>query len=128
MNSITESWSSICIRACFGSDDARAARGLWGAVGIYRLTNQPPLAIETARDIIALQPKRVEARLAEQYLASLKPEELESDFEAEARREQLEKISGSGEQAAEGSPAPSKSAPTNKNNPDKSKKPPKPKK
>ena len=108
----------------FGSDDARAARGLWGAVGIYKLTQQIPLAIETARDIIALQPKRVEARLAEQYLATLKPEELASDFEAEARREQLEKISGTEE------PASTKPVPKKENKPtsDKSKKPPKPKK
>ena len=108
----------------FGSDDARAARGLWGAVGIYKLTQQIPLAIETSRDIIALQPKRVEARLAEQFLATRTPEELESDFEAEARREQLEQLSGT-EEPASNKPNPKKE---NKPSPDKSKKPPKPKK
>jgi hypothetical protein len=69
-----------------GSDDARSARGLWGAVGVYRTSKQLPLAIETARDIRVLHPATTEAKLAEEFLASLKPEELASDFEAKARQ------------------------------------------
>lgn len=73
----------------YGSDDIRSARGLWGAVGVYRIANQTPLAIETARDIIALHPGTSESKTAEKFLASLKPEDLASDFEAEAREEAL---------------------------------------
>lgn len=73
-----------------GSDDARSARGLWGAVSVYRTSNQLPLAIETSRDISILYPATGEAKLAQQFLTSLKPEELASDFEAEARKELAE--------------------------------------
>ena len=71
----------------YGSDEIRSARGLWGAVSIYRTSNQVPLAIEAARDITVLHPATTEAKLAQEFLASLKPEELASDFEAEARKE-----------------------------------------
>ena len=74
----------------YGSDTERAARGLWGAVGIYRLSNQTNLAVETARDIATLYPGTPEARQAQEFLASLKPEELASDFEAEGRKELAE--------------------------------------
>ena len=77
----------------YGSDNERAARGLWGAVGIYRASNQIPLAIETSRDIVVLHPDTPEARLAKEFLASLKPEELAADFEAEARKELQDGIS-----------------------------------
>ncbi len=72
-----------------GSDDTRSARGLWGAVGVYRASKQLPLAIEAARDIRVLHPATTESKLAEEFLASLKPEELASDFEAKARQELL---------------------------------------
>ena len=70
----------------YGSDNARSARGLWGAVSIYRASNQLPLAIETSRDIVTLHPATTEAKLAQDFLATLKPEELATDFEAEARK------------------------------------------
>jgi hypothetical protein len=71
----------------YGSDNERAARGLWGAVGVYRTSNQLALAIETSRDIVILHPTSPEAKLAQDFLATLKPEELVSDFEAESRKE-----------------------------------------
>ncbi|MCX6964841.1 MAG: hypothetical protein NTW41_05760 [Verrucomicrobia bacterium] len=71
----------------FGSDTERSARGLWGAAGIYRISNQTNLTVETARDIVTLYPETAEAAPAKQYLASLKPEEIAGDFEAEARKE-----------------------------------------
>lgn len=74
----------------YGSDNERAARGLWGAVGVYRASNQLPLAIETSRDIAVLYPATTEAKLAQDFLATLKPEELATDFEAEARKEMQE--------------------------------------
>jgi hypothetical protein len=89
-----------------GSDDARSARGLWGAVGVYRSSNNMPLAIETARDIAVLHPLTTEAKLAQEFLASLKPEELASDFEAEARKELAEGMSKSPAPTAEPSPEP----------------------
>ena len=70
-----------------GSDDVRSARGLWGAVGVYRASNEIPLATETSRDITILHPATTEANLARQFLATLKPEELASDLEAEGRKE-----------------------------------------
>ena len=71
----------------YGSDNERAARGLWGAVGVYRASNQLPLAIETSRDIAVLYPSTTEAKLAQDFLATLKPDQLATDFEAEARKE-----------------------------------------
>lgn len=88
----------------YGSDNERSARGLWGAVGIYRASNQIPLAIETSRDIEILHPETPEAKLAGQFLASLKPEELATDFEAEARKELQEGISQQPAPAAESPP------------------------
>ena len=70
----------------YGSDNERSARGLWGAVSIYRASGQLPLAIETSRDIVILHPATTEAKLAQDFLATLKPEELATDFEAEARK------------------------------------------
>jgi len=101
-----------------GSDNEKAARGLWGAVGIYQLAaknakeagdpalekSQTELAIETSRDIAALYPATPEAKLAADYLASLTPEQLAVDFEAEARKE-LQETSST--HAAEPEPSPS---------------------
>lgn len=86
----------------YGSDNERSARGLWGAVEIYRASNQIPLAIETSRDIVILHPETPEAGMADQFLTSLKPEELATDFEAEARKELEDGISR--QPAAESAP------------------------
>ena len=109
-----------------GSDNARAARGLWGATGIYRLSasnaeeagnsdlskTQTGLAIETARDIIKLHPDTSEAKLAQQFLDTLPPEQLASDFETEARQDLQDGISESPAPAA--TPAPSESTESEK--------------
>lgn len=71
----------------FGTNNEKAARGLWGAIGIYRASGEERLAIETSRDILAFYPKTPEAEQARAYLASLKPEQLRADSEAEARKE-----------------------------------------
>ena len=74
----------------FGTNNEKAARGLWGAIGIYRTSGEERLAIETSRDIHTFYPKTQEAELARAYLASLKPEQLRADSEAEARKEMPE--------------------------------------
>jgi len=62
-----------------------AARGLWGAIGIYRLTGETPLAVEAARDIVVLHPGTAYAKVAQEYLGSLPEEARKQDFEKEAR-------------------------------------------
>lgn len=71
----------------FGTNNEKAARGLWGAVGIYRASDEEQLAIETSRDILAFYPATPEAEQARTYLASLKPEQLALDWETEAKKE-----------------------------------------
>jgi len=92
-----------------GSDSIRAARGLWGATSIHRLSAknaeeagnaplakaQTSLAIETARDIATLHSDTPEAKLAQDFLDSLTPEQLATDLEAEARKELEEGIADS---------------------------------
>ena len=98
----------------YGSDNERAARGLWGAVGIYRASCQIPLAIETSRDIVVLHPGTTEAKLAEEFLSTLKPEELATDFEAEARKEIQEGITKSPAPTPEPTPESDSQKPTKK--------------
>jgi hypothetical protein len=88
----------------FGTNNEKAARGLWGAIGIYRASGEERLAIETSRDILAFYPKTPEAEQARAYLASLKPEQLRADSEAEARKEMPESPPN------EASPPPQKAA------------------
>jgi hypothetical protein len=71
----------------FGTNNEKAARGLWGAIGIYRTSGDERLAIETSRDILTFYPKTPEAAQARAYLASLKPEQLTADSEAKAKKE-----------------------------------------
>ena len=88
----------------FGTNNEKAARGLWGAIGIYRTSGEERLAIETSRDIHTFYPKTQEAEQARDYLASLKPEQLRADSEAEARKEMPESPPN------EASPPPQKAA------------------
>lgn len=83
----------------FGSESSKAARGLWGAVGVYLLAAKngreaeipdlekfsTNLAIETCRDIVAFYPATPESKLATDLLATFKPDQLAVDFEAEGR-------------------------------------------
>ena len=88
----------------FGTNNEKAARGLWGAIGIYRTSGEERLAIETSRDILAFYPKTPEAEQARTYLTSLKPEQLAADLEAEAGTEMP------GSPPTESSPPPQKAA------------------
>jgi len=74
----------------FGTDNDKAARGLWGAVGVYELCGEAHLAIETCRDILAFYPETHAATQAKTHLASLKPGQLAADWESEARQELLQ--------------------------------------
>ena len=79
----------------FGSDNEKAARGLWGATGIYQASNQTRLALETSRDIVTFYPATPEAARAREYLATLTPDQLAQDSEAEARKELQDGITSS---------------------------------
>jgi hypothetical protein len=74
----------------YGSDNEKAARGLWGAVGIHRLGGDDAKALEVARDIVAFYPATTEAHKAVDYLTSLTPEMLNRDAAKEAREEMLD--------------------------------------
>ena len=69
----------------FGTNNEKAARGLWGAVGIYRTSGEEQLAVETSRDILAFYPATPEAEQAKTYLASLSPEILAVNWELEGK-------------------------------------------
>lgn len=71
----------------YGSDNAKAARGLWGVVGIHRLGGDDVKAMEVARDIVALYPATPEAKQAGAYLETLPPELLARDAAREAVEE-----------------------------------------
>jgi hypothetical protein len=92
----------------FGKNNEKAARGLWGAVGIYQLCGDQQLAIETSRDIMAFYPATPEASHAKTYLASLSPEKLATDWEAEGKKEIHEDTSQK-PPAPEASPTPEES-------------------
>lgn len=68
-----------------GSEGESAARGLWGAVEIYRESAEIPLAIETCRDITALYPDTAYASKAKGFLTQQKPEQIAVDKEKEAK-------------------------------------------
>mgnify|MGYP006285274547 CR=1 FL=1 len=69
----------------FGSDSESAARGLWGAVDIYRTCGEIPLAIETSRDITTLYPDSPYASKATEFLSKLTPEQAAMDKEKAGR-------------------------------------------
>jgi hypothetical protein len=68
-----------------GSESDSAARGLWGAVDIYRASGEIPLAIETSRDITTLYPDSPYATKANEFLSQLTPEQTAMDKEKEGR-------------------------------------------
>jgi hypothetical protein len=68
-----------------GSESDSAARGLWGAVDIYRESGEIPLAIETSRDITTLYPDSPYATKANEFLSQLTPEQTAMDKEKEGR-------------------------------------------
>lgn len=70
-----------------GSQAEAAARGLWGAVGIYQLTGEAANALECARDITILYPGTKYAAPAKELIASLPTALTSVDPEKEARAE-----------------------------------------
>jgi hypothetical protein len=54
-----------------GSATVAAARGLWGAIGVYQLAGEPPNALECARDITIIYPGTEYASRANAFIASL---------------------------------------------------------
>ena len=83
----------------YGADNAKAARGLWGAVGIHRLGGEDAKAMEVARDIEELYPSTPEAKHAAEFLASLPSELLERDAAKEAVEEMANPASADAPQA-----------------------------
>ncbi len=72
-----------------GSESEAAARGLWGAAGIYILVGESQKALECARDVTALYPATKPAGPARQFMASLTEAQRAIDPEKEARAEQM---------------------------------------
>ena len=71
----------------FGSDVEPAARGLWGAAGVYQFTGETAQATELARDLVTLYPHTKYATLAQQFLEALPEAFKNQDNEKEAREE-----------------------------------------
>ncbi|MEX1118309.1 MAG: hypothetical protein WEB60_05885 [Terrimicrobiaceae bacterium] len=71
----------------FGSESEAAARGLWGATGVYELVGELDKARETSRDILRIYPKSAYAPQAQALLDKLPKGLREEDPEKEAREE-----------------------------------------
>lgn len=71
----------------FGSDGEPAARGLWGAAGVYQFTGETARAAELSRDLVTLYPDTKFATLARQFLDALPEEVKNQDNEKEARED-----------------------------------------
>jgi hypothetical protein len=70
----------------FGSEAEPSARGLWGAIGMYRSAGDLKMALETARDLVAIYPGNRYTKQAAEFIASL-PEDLrKEDHEKEAQQ------------------------------------------
>lgn len=70
-----------------GSETEPAARGLWGAAGIYQLAGESQKALECARDIITIYPGTKFAKPAAEFITSLPEAQRAIDPEKEAREE-----------------------------------------
>jgi hypothetical protein len=71
----------------FGSHSEEAARGLWGAIGVYKLTGEQAAALECARDLLRLYPQSKYAERTQAFVNSLPKSILKEDPEQEAREE-----------------------------------------
>jgi len=69
----------------FGSEIDAAARGLWGASGVYQFTGETTHAAELCRDLVAIYPGTKYAGLAQKFLDGLPEEIRKQDNEKEAR-------------------------------------------
>lgn len=68
-----------------GAESVAAARGLWGAVGIYQFTGELPAAVELSRDLITIHPETNYSGLARKYLEGLPDDVKIHDAEQQAR-------------------------------------------
>jgi hypothetical protein len=71
----------------FGSVSDAAARGLWGAVEVYKLAGETRDAIESARDLATLYPDSRYGVLASDFLNSLPEEAKQPDHKKDAQHE-----------------------------------------
>jgi hypothetical protein len=71
-----------------GSETDAAARGLWGAVQVYRFGGDDADAIESARDLTQLYSGTKYAKLAADYLAKLPDDLKKMDAEKDAQEDQ----------------------------------------
>jgi tetratricopeptide (TPR) repeat protein len=55
----------------FGSDIDAAARGLWGAVEVYKSAGDLEQALETSRDLVSIYPETVYAKQAQAFVETL---------------------------------------------------------
>ena len=72
-----------------GSETDPSARGLWGAVEVYKMVAEPLNALECARDITVIYPGTKYAALAKEFIASLPADQQAVDPEKEAKADQL---------------------------------------
>lgn len=72
-----------------GSESEAAARGLWGAAGVYILTGETQKALECARDIAILYPQTKPAGPAKEFIASLPEAQRAIDPEKDARTQEM---------------------------------------
>ncbi|MFA7344285.1 MAG: hypothetical protein WC003_08285 [Terrimicrobiaceae bacterium] len=70
-----------------GSEPEPAARGLWGAAGVYLLAGESQKALECARDIAGFYPGTKPAATAAEFIASLPAAQRAIDPEKDARAE-----------------------------------------
>ncbi len=70
-----------------GSESEPAARGLWGAAQVYDFVGEKALALECARDIVAIYPQTRYATQAKAFIASLPEDIRAADPEKEARND-----------------------------------------
>lgn len=71
----------------YGSHSEQAAQGLWGAIGIYQLSNESRLAVETAKDLISFYPETRFAANARDYLAKVPADQLRENIESQSTSE-----------------------------------------
>jgi len=70
-----------------GSEIEPAARGLWGAVGIYKFTGETQNALECARDLVTIYPGTKYAKQAQDFINSLPESQKKEDHEKEAQQQ-----------------------------------------
>lgn len=70
----------------FGSQVEPAARGLWGAIELYRFTSDQKQAKEAAQDLVTIYPDTSYAKLASAFLASFTESSKNQDHEKKVQK------------------------------------------